>query len=75
MVKEMLFDENLEDISGGQITYTWDGTSGTLGLNGKNTYLLLDKTAFLNYYKSAQATTSEADMIRYMRENGIIKKP
>ena len=71
---ELKVDE-LENVAGGQITYTWDGESGSLGIDGYNPYILVDKEAFLDYYNEAKDTTSEMDMIHYMKKHGIIRKP
>lgn len=68
-------EEMLDGVNGGAITYTWDGTTGSLGMNGKNTYMLLDKAAFLEVYKSMFGKYSDADIIRELRNKGIIKKP
>ena len=76
MTKRIEIDGSaLEKVSGGEITYTWDGTTGSLGIGGNNPYRLVDKDAFLEYWFSAQETTSDIDMIRYMYQHGIIEKP
>ena len=68
-------DDDLGQISGGQITYTWDGTIGSLGVDGYNPYLLLDKEKFLEYYNANKETVSESKMIKYLKDNHIIKLP
>lgn len=68
-------EEQLGNISGGAITYTWDGETGSLGLNGVNKYMLLDKDAFLEVYNELFGKVSDADIICELREKGIIKKP
>ncbi len=70
-----LHDEELDSVTGGAITYTWDGTQGSLGMNGNNPYILLDKSAFLAVYNEMFGKYSDADIIRTLREKGIIKKP
>jgi len=70
-----LNDELLESVNGGAITYTWNGEHGTLGMNGVNKYKLLDKGAFLKIYDEMFGKYSDADIIRRLREEGIIKKP
>lgn len=68
-------DELLEEISGGAITYTWDGTQGSLGIDGVNKYVLLDKSAFLSVYNEMFGKYSDMDIIRELYKQGIIKKP
>lgn len=73
--KYELHDEELDNVSGGRITYTWDGHEGSLGMNGVNKYKLFDKNAFLAVYNEMFGKYSDADIIRRLREKGIIKKP
>ncbi len=74
MSKVELFDEELIDVTGGQITYTWDGSVGTIGMNGRNPYTLVDKDAFVAYYKSVQGTgIKDSQILRYLLEHGIAK--
>lgn len=68
-------EDELEAVNGGAITYTWDGHQGSLGMNGVNKYQLLDKSAFLQVYNEMFGKYSDADIIRTLREKGIIKKP
>ena len=68
-------ESELERVSGGEITYCWNGTEGSLGMNGINKYRLLDKDAFLAIYNQMFGTYSDADIIRTLREQGIIVKP
>lgn len=74
--KIKLLDEELDDVTGGRITYTWDGTQGSLGINGNNPYILLDKQAFINYYNSVKDSgMKDAEIIKNLRSKGIIKLP
>lgn len=68
-------DEQLDNVNGGAITYTWDGKTGSLGMDGNNTYILLDKAAFLNVYNQMFGKYSDLDIIKELRKKGIIKKP
>ena len=70
-----LFDEELDNVSGGKITYTWNGTEGSLGMNGNNTYKLLNKDAFVKIYNEMKADHSDAEIIKALRDQGIIIKP
>lgn len=70
-----LLDEELDDINGGQITYTWDGSQGTIGRNGNNRYKLLNKDAFIKYYNENKATMSEATIIKNLIAQGIAQVP
>ncbi len=70
-----LNDEQLDEVTGGAITYTWNGTEGSLGMNGNNRYKLLDKGAFLKVYNEMFGKYSDAEIIRELRSQGIIIKP
>lgn len=72
--RELQFDD-LENITGGQITYTWDGSSGSIGINGNNPYILLDKDAFGAYYSEVKDDMSETKILKNLLAMGIIKKP
>lgn len=67
-------DEELDNVTGGAITYTWNGKEGSLGMNGVNKYDLLDKEAFLKIYHEMFGKYSDADIIRRLRSEGIIQK-
>ncbi len=69
--KVELFDEELDAVTGGKITYTWDGSVGTIGMNGNNIYKLVDKEAFVEYYNSVKGTKKNSQILRYLLENGI----
>jgi hypothetical protein len=73
--RKMIQEEELESVNGGQITYCWNGETGSLGMNGNNTYRLLDKAAFLKVYNEMFGKFSDAEIIKELRNQGIIKKP
>lgn len=66
-------EDQLDAVNGGKITYTWNGETGSLGMNGVNKYTLLNKDAFVSTYKELSATHSDAQIIRELRNRGIIK--
>ena len=68
-------DTELDNVSGGKITYTWNGTEGSLGMNGNNKYKLLNKNAFIKIYNEMKDDYSDADIIKRLRDQGIIVKP
>ena len=47
-----LLDDDLIDINGGQITYTWNGETGSIGINGNNPFILVNKDDFVTYYNT-----------------------
>ena len=68
-------DEMLNDVVGGEITYTWDGTIGTIGINNNNPFILLDKAAYIEYYNSVKGTgIKESAVLTNLLKMGIIKK-
>ena len=71
-----LTDDMLDSVSGGQITYSWDGTSGTIGIDGNQPFILVNKDAFIDYYQSVKGTgIKESAVLRYLLAQGYIKKP
>jgi len=74
--REQLLDEELNQVTGGEITYTWNGTIGNIGINGNNPFILLDKAAFISYYNSVKGTgIKESQILNHLLSAGIIKKP
>lgn len=69
-----LNDEELDLVNGGDITYTWNGTSGRIGINGDNKFILVDKDAFVAYYDSVHGQQSDGQILTYLIKNGIAKK-
>lgn len=69
-------EEALEGITGGKITYTWNGTSGTIGINGNNNLILVDKDAFVSYYNSVQGQgLKDSQILTNLLNQGVIKQP
>lgn len=75
-MRNEILDEELENVTGGKITYTWssDDHIGTIGLDGNNKFILLDKAAFADYYKSVMGTMSDGAILKQLLNKGIIKK-
>lgn len=71
---QQLNDDELDLVSGGNITYTWDGSSGSIGIDGNNAFRLLDKEAFLAYYTSVHGTMTDGDILRNLLAMGVIGK-
>ncbi len=70
-----LFDNDLDNVTGGEITYTWEGSQGTIGINGNNPFVLLDKDAFISYYNSVKGTgVKESQVLNDLLAKGIIRK-
>lgn len=74
MEKIELHDNEMEAVSGGRITYTWDGNTGTIGIDGDNRFILLSKDAFVSYYKSVEGTMKDSQILTNLFNQGIIKK-
>lgn len=74
--RTQLFDDDLVDVTGGQITYTWDGTKGTIGMNGRNPFILVNKSAFIEYYNSVKGEgKKDSEILNYLLDHGIAVKP
>lgn len=68
-------EDNLQRVSGGAITYTWDGEQGSLGINGRNIYTLVDKKGFLEVYHEMFGKYNDLEIIAVLKEKGYIYKP
>ncbi len=68
-------EEQLDNINGGAITYTWNGETGSLGIDGNNIYKLLDKEAYLRVYNQYFGKKNDLEIIQILKKQGIIKKP
>lgn len=75
--KYQLSEEELVNVSGGKITFTWSSTDniGTIGIDDNNCLVLLDKDAFLSYYSSVKGTMSDGAILKQLVAQGIAKKP
>ena len=71
--KVELKNEELDFVSGGDITYTWNGTSGTIGIDGNNVFILVDKDAFVEYYNKVHGKETDGNILRYLLANNIAK--
>lgn len=75
MSKVAIFDDELDNVTGGKITYTWDGSKGTIGINDNNVFTLLNKDAFVSYYNSVKGSgIKESEILKNLLAKGIIKK-
>ena len=71
-----LDDEMLEDVAGGNLTYTWFGGQGTCGLNNNNKWKFTDKVKFESFMKDCMQNKkmSDVDTLKAMLAAGIIWK-
>ena len=67
-----LNDETVETVAGGKITFTWTGSTGTIGLNGNMDHTLNDYNAFITYYQENKATLGEQTILNNLQALGII---
>ncbi len=74
MAKMELHDDELDLVTGGDITYTWNGTSGTVGINGNNPFILVNKPAFVTYLNKVHGTMTDAEILTNLLAQGVIKK-
>lgn len=70
-------EERLEDIVGGNLTYTWFGGQGTCGLNNNNKWVFSDKQAFESMMTDCMINQgmTDVDTLKAMVDAGIIWKP
>jgi len=71
-----LDDELLEDVVGGNLTYTWFGGQGTCGLNNNNKWKFTDKTKFEEMLNDCMRKKgmSDVDTLKAMLAAGVIWK-
>lgn len=77
MAKRTQIDEALlENIAGGDLTYTWFGGEGTCGLNNDNKWHFSDKNKFESFMKDCLQNKgmSDVDTLKAMYNAGIIWK-
>ncbi len=69
-------DEALEEVVGGNLTYTWFGGQGTCGLNNNNKWKFSDKTKFESFMKDCMQVKGMTDVetLQAMKAAGIIWK-
>jgi len=74
--REMISEEKLDVIVGGNITYTWDGSEGTCGLSGNNKWKFNNKTDFEDMMVDCMVNKgmSDVDTLKAMVQAGIIWK-
>lgn len=73
--RKVINDVELDNVTGGKITYTWNGEIGSIGINGNNNFVLLDKNAFGAYYAKHKDEKSEKEILKDLMAQGIIKRP
>ena len=71
--RKEIMESELSKISGGEITYTWNGEEGSIGINGCNNFKLLDKDGFISYYKEVKDSMPEKDILKNLYAMGIIE--
>jgi len=71
-----LDDQMLEDVVGGNITYTWFGGQGTCGLNNNNKWKFSDKAKFESFMRDCLQNKgmSDVETLKAMVAAGIIWK-
>ena len=71
-----LNDEILEDVVGGNLTYTWFGGEGTCGLNNNNKWHFKDKELFESFMVDCMRVKgmTDVDTMKAMLAAGIIWK-
>ena len=71
--RELLNDEMLETVSGGNITFTWRYQKGTCGLNGDYSYSFTNRSAFLAKIKECYGQgMNDAETLSALLSAGII---
>lgn len=74
--RKLVSEEQLENIVGGNLTYTWYSGKGTCGLNGNNKWSFDDKEAFEDMLNECmrEKGMSDVDTLKAMVAAGIIWK-
>ena len=77
MAEHILIDEELlDEVVGGNLTYTWFGGQGTCGLNNNNKWKFSDKVKFESFMQDClqNKKMSDVDTLKAMLGQGIIWK-
>ena len=77
MSEHIRIDEDLlDEVVGGNITYTWYGGQGTCGLNNNNKWKFSDKATFESFMKDCLQNKgmSDVETLKAMLAAGIIWK-
>ena len=70
-----LNDEVLEAVSGGNITFDWDGKNGNCGLNGDKSYSFTSRNEFVSaVVQCYQAGMTDAECFDKLVQDGVVKK-
>lgn len=74
--REQISEDRLEEVVGGNLTYTWMGGQGTCGLNGNNKYKFTDKAKFESFMKDCMVNKgmSDTETLKALGAAGIIWK-
>ena len=69
-------DDMLEEVVGGNLTYTWFGGQGTCGLNNNNKWKFSNKVKFESFMKDCMQNKGMTDVqtLQAMAAAGIIWK-
>lgn len=71
---QKMSDDELDAVSGGNLTYTWFGGQGTCGLNNDNKFKFADKALFESTMNHCfqELGWDDIQTLTYMYNNGII---
>ena len=69
-------EELLDEVVGGNLTYTWFGGQGTCGLNNNNKWKFTNKELFESFMKDCMQNKGMTDVetLKAMKAAGIIWK-
>ena len=71
--RDMINEDALESIVGGNITFDWDGTVGHCGLNGDKSYTFDSRSEFVDaVVKCYNAGMSDSECLDKLIQDGII---
>lgn len=72
--RKLVSEEFLDEVVGGNLTYTWYGGKGSCGLNGNNKYHFSNKDSFESTMNDCfqNKGMSDVDTLKYMLDKGII---
>ncbi len=73
--KREIRDEELDNVTGGVIKYTWDGNQGRIGIGDNYNFILVDMNAYGEYYSTHKGTISDKQILRDCLARGIIRNP
>ena len=73
--KQKIADSMLDDVTGGKLTFSWDGETGRCGMDGNDRFVYTDKEAFEALLRKCIQNNglSDVETLRELFVSGIVR--